>query len=274
MSKKSSLGRGLEALLGSVHTERDALRSVSVRAVHTSNLQPRQHFDPKALEDLAASIREKGVLQPLLVRPFGQEFELIAGERRLRASILAGLTEVPVIVRDLKDREALEIAIIENLQRENLNCVEEAQAYARLLEGGLSQEQVAQAVGKGRSTIANALRLLQLPGEVLAALESGDISAGHARAILALPEKDRLWGLKNIQEKQLSVRQAELLKRIDVSPKLPKVVSAFHSLELDLSRNLGTRVRIAGNVQKGKVELSFNSQEELEHLLQRLGCET
>ncbi|PNY81346.1 ParB/RepB/Spo0J family partition protein ParB [Deinococcus koreensis] len=276
MSKKSSLGRGLEALLARPVTEAGPVgpqvQSLKIERIVQAAYQPRQVFEPSSLAELAQSIREKGVLQPLLVRPRGESFEIVAGERRWRASQLAGLTELPVIIRDLADREALEIAIIENLQREDLGPLEEARAYQSLLEHGLNQEGVAQAVGKGRSTIANALRLLTLPDPALNALEGGEISAGHARAILAQPDKDRLWALEQIRSRGLNVREAEGLRR-EARPQPPVKVNpprAYRQVELDLSRRTGTRVKITGE-DKGRVELSYASREELDRILEILG---
>ncbi|AWN21896.1 chromosome partitioning protein ParB [Deinococcus irradiatisoli] len=279
MSKKSSLGRGLDALLsrpsgsGAVNTQQLKIEQI-VQAAY----QPRQVFVPEALAELAQSIRDKGVLQPLLVRPRGEHFEIVAGERRWRAAQLAGLSEVPVIIRDLADRDALEIAIVENLQREDLGPLEEARAYQTLLNQGLNQEGVAKAVGKGRSTVANALRLLSLPEAALTALENGEISAGHARAVLALPEADRNWALNEILTRHLNVRGAEALKReergragesaaslIKVNPPRP-----WRQVELHLSRRTGTKVKITGE-EKGRLELNYSSREELERLLELLG---
>ncbi|GEM49492.1 putative chromosome 1-partitioning protein ParB [Deinococcus cellulosilyticus NBRC 106333 = KACC 11606] len=246
---------------------------MQIDQIQQAAYQPRQVFDPEALAELAASIKEKGVLQPLLVRKVGEKHELIAGERRWRAARLAGLTEVPVILKNFDDLEALEIAIIENLQREDLNPVEEAVAYQKLLEQGVSQEGIARALGKGRSTVANALRLLTLPQKALDALEQKLITAGHARAILALPEEDRLWALEQILTKGLNVRDAEALKRERPDKtRAPKEVPerTFKSIELELARHIGTKVRIAGK-DKGKIELSYHSQEELERLLELLG---
>ncbi len=264
MSRKASgLGRGLEALLpkgggGVVRLPLSALRP--------NPHQPRRRFSEESLKELADSIREKGLLQPLLVRPKGEGYEVVAGERRYRAALLAGLTEVPALVRDLTDQEALEIALVENLQREDLSPVEEARGYQALLGMGLTQEEVARRVGKARPTVANALRLLQLPEEVLEALEEGRISAGHARALLMLPEEKRLWGLREILEKGLSVRQAEALKE-RLKEKAPKEPSP---LSLELSRHLGLPVRVVGG-KRGRVVIHYRSLEELEALLERLG---
>ena len=267
MSRKSSLGRGLDALMARPQT---AAQSLRVEQIVPAGYQPRHTFEAGALAELAQSIRDKGVLQPLLVRPKGEGFEIVAGERRWRAAQLAGLSEVPVVIRDLGDREALEIAIVENLQREDLGPLEEARAYQALLDQGHTQEGVAQAVGKGRSTVANALRLLSLPGTALHALEAGEISAGHARAILAQPEEDRDWALQQIRAGKLSVRDAELLRRARFLG-APRPARPWRQLELDLSRQVGARVRISGE-DYGKIELSFGSQEELQRLLELLGA--
>ena len=274
MSRKSSLGRGLDALLSRPGTAQLSVQSLKTDQIVQAAYQPRQIFVPEALAELAQSIRDKGVLQPLLVRPRGEHFEIVAGERRWRAAQLAGLSEVPVIIRDLADRDALEIAIVENLQREDLGPLEEARAYQTLLDQGLNQEGVAKAVGKGRSTVANALRLLSLPSAALSALENGEISAGHARAVLAQPEADRAWALGEILSRHLNVRSAEALGRgrgeaagapIKASPARP-----WRQVELDLSRRTGTRVKISG-ADKGRLELSYGSREELDRLLELLG---
>lgn len=274
MSKKSSLGRGLDALISKKPEEasKGSVQHIKISQIVQAAYQPRQVFDAEALAELAQSIREKGVLQPLLVRPSGEGFEIVAGERRWRASQLAGLQEVPVIVRELADREALEIAIVENLQREDLGPLEEARAYQALLSQGLKQEGVAQAVGKSRSAIANALRLLTLPEAALQALERGDISAGHARALLAQPEHDQTWALTQITQRSLTVREAEALKRETKAPAPIKVnpPRTYRQVELDLSRRTGTKVRITGE-DKGKVELGYGSREELERILELLG---
>lgn len=275
MSKKSSLGRGLDALLGKPGGEGASatqVQTLKIERITRAAYQPRQVFEPEALAELAQSIREKGILQPLLVRPRGDAFEIVAGERRWRASQLAGLTEIPVIIRDLGDREALEIAIIENLQREDLGPLEEARAYQALIDQGLNQEGVAQAVGKGRSTVTNALRLLSLPAEALRALDKTEISAGHARAILAQPEKDRGWALEQIKARSLNVREAEALKRVAKEPQPVKVNSprTYKQVELALSRRTGTKVRITGE-DKGRVELNYSSREELDRILEVLG---
>lgn len=271
MSAKRSLGRGLDALLPKVEKER-VVQQVPLSKLSVSALQPRKRFDPESVAELTRSVAQKGVLQPLLVRPSGDGYEIVAGERRFRAAQQAGLSTVPVVVKVLGDRETLEIALIENVQREDLSALEEARAFRQLLEFGLSQEEVAEAVGKSRSAVANTLRLLQLDEAALTVLEAGEITAGHARAILAQPEPDRAWALERILESHLSVRQAEGLKRaVKAEPPATREAKAdtLRDLELNLSRAVGTKVRVSGD-RKGKIELHFGSRDELERLLELL----
>ncbi|RIH85225.1 Chromosome-partitioning protein Spo0J [Meiothermus luteus] len=270
MSKRpSGLGRGLEALLPKTPA---ALTKLPLALIKPNPTQPRRRFDPAALEELAASIREKGLLQPLLVRPKGDMYELVAGERRYRACQMVGLREVPVLIRDIGDREALEIALIENLQREDLNPVEEAEGYKRLVEMGMTQEEVAKAVGKARVTITNALRLLQLTPEILRALEENRITAGHARALLMLPESLRNWGLSEVLSKQLSVRETERLKERSQAPSRPGREDPYADIARELSHRLGTRVRFT-HPSRGRIEISYHSEEQLTAILQALGYE-
>ncbi len=271
MSAKRSLGRGLDALLPKV--EKGGVEQVPLSALTVSVYQPRKRLDPEGVAELARSVAQRGILQPLLVRPKGQGYEIVAGERRFRAAQQAGLATVPVVVKTLSDREALEIALIENVQREDLSAAEEARAFKQLLEFGLNQEEVAEAVGKSRSAVANTLRLLQLDDTALRALDEGRISAGHARAILAQPETDRDWALATILEKQLSVRGAEQLKRPVTKGSSPSQKGVYSDLELNLSRVVGTKVRVSGE-KKGKIELHFGSADELERLLEFLHYQT
>jgi ParB family transcriptional regulator, chromosome partitioning protein len=233
-------------------------------------------FDDAALEELSKSIAEKGVLQPLLVRPKGKKYEIVAGERRWRAAKLAGLSEVPVVIRELDDRETLEIALIENLQREDLNPLEEARAFQGLLDLGSTQDQVAKALGKGRSTITNSLRLLLLSRDAQQALEEGIISAGHARAILALPKENHDKALEQIVSNDLNVRQAEALRfdaQDNVSRETLTAKPRVHrQLELELTRLAGTKVRIIGQ-EKGKLELYYHNLEDLNRILEMIGYE-
>ena len=265
---RSGLGRGLDALLP---RPEGGVRQVALVDLKVSTLQPRKRFDESAIAELAASIGEKGVLQPLLLRPLAAGFEIVAGERRYRAAQQAGLVSVPAVVRELSDRQALEIAIIENLQREDLDDLEEAQAFAQLIEFGLSQEEVAKAVSKSRSAVANTLRLLTLPLDAQAALGSKAITAGHARAILAFDAADRGWALEQIVARGLTVRQAEQLKRpAAVSARRSERDSQYQTLSESLTRHLGSRVVIRGG-RRGAIELRFHNREELEHLLEALG---
>ncbi len=275
MSKKpSGLGRGLDALIPRIQTT--GAQKLPLKQIKPNPKQPRKHFDEATLEELAQSIKEKGLLQPILVRPVKSGFEIIAGERRWRAAQKAGLEEIPVVVREFSDQEALEIAIIENLQREDLNPVEEARAFKQLLEFGMTQDEAAQSVGKARSTVTNAIRLLSLPKNALEALEKGLISAGHARAILSSPKNAQDWLLEQILQKNLSVRQAEQLRKPDDAQKpdpnapIPPKPRIHRQLELELARYAGTKVRIVGE-EKGRLELYYHSLEDLTRLLGLLG---
>jgi len=269
-AKARGLGRGLDALLPKVGKD---VQQVPLAQLRASPFQPRLTMDEAAIAELSASIAAKGVLQPILVRPTDNGYEIVAGERRFRAARQAGLVTIPAVVRELSDQETLEIAIIENLQREDLNPMEEARAYKQLLEFGLTQEKVAESVSKSRSAIANTLRLLTLPEDAQAALESGRISAGHARAILSQPTADRSWALSEVLRRDLTVRQTEALKRGAAAtergngkPRSP----AYLQLEQDLSRFAGTRVSINGE-KKGRIELYFHDEQELQRLLELLG---
>lgn len=273
-SKSGGLGRGLDALI-----PRSAANAVPQKLLLSELVanaqQPRTVFEDAALEELASSIAEKGVLQPLLVRPKGKGYEIVAGERRFRAAKLAGLTEVPVVVRDLDDRETLEIALIENLQRENLNPLEEARAFQGLLALGLTQEQLAKTLGKGRSTIANGLRLLNLSRDAQKALEDGLISAGHARAILGRPASQQEWALEQTLTHDLNVRQLEQLQQPEnVSRETIAAKPRLHrQLELELARLTGTKVRIVGQ-DKGRLELHYHTLEDLNRILELIGYES
>ncbi|MEM7738853.1 MAG: ParB/RepB/Spo0J family partition protein [Deinococcota bacterium] len=287
-SKRSGLGRGLDALLPKASSQ--DIRRLAVTQLQVSPYQPRKTIDLTALAELTQSIASKGVLQPLLVRPLSldiedsqditaspelEQYEIVAGERRFRAAVQAGLDSVPVVVRELSDQETLEVAIIENLQRENLSPLEEAQAFKQLLDFGMNQEAVATSVGKSRSAIANSLRLLKLQPSAQDALTKKEISAGHARAILALPDFYQHWALEQITSQGLSVRQAEALKlpgqpSQDNKQMSPTSERPYARLEEDLTRHLGTRVAIKGE-DKGKVEVHFHTVDELERLLELLG---
>jgi len=269
VSKKTrGLGRGLDALLPKTGGHPTRLPLALIRP---NPDQPRRYFDEEALAELAASIKKQGLLQPLLVRPRGEGYELVAGERRYRAAQMAGLAEVPVVVRELDDRTALELALVENLQREDLNPLEEAQGYQRLVDMGYSQAEIAEAVGKARSTVTNSLRLLQLDEAGRDALLEGNISAGHARALLMAPPEERPALLKRMVQEGLSVRQAE---RLASRPRKKSASSRreepYAELARDLARQLGMKVRFTAE-GRGRLEIYYYSEEELNALLERLG---
>lgn len=271
-AKARGLGRGLDALLPKA--DAGGVRQVPLTELRVSALQPRKRFDEEAIAELAASIAEKGVLQPLLVRRTDAGLEIVAGERRFRAAERAGLASVPVLVRELSDRQTLEIAIVENLQREDLDDLEEAEAFRQLLGFGLTQEEVAKAVGKSRSAVANTLRLLTLPLAAREALAARSITAGHARAILAQPPEDRDWALQQVVAKGLSVREAEALKRPTgkAARRSAERDPRYADLGNDLTRFVGSRVKVLGG-SRGRIELHFHDEDELHRLLELLGYE-
>ena len=279
MNRKPVLGRGLSALLPG---RDDVPRGNFANEVETDRLvpgrfQPRQDFAAGALEGLAASIREQGIVQPIVVVARGDKFEIVAGERRWRAAVQAGLLRVPVVIRERRsDKEMLELALVENLQREDLNPLEAAAAYARLKdEFHLTQEDVARRVGKDRTTVSNALRLLKLPASVREKIRDGSLSGGHARALAGLVSADDQERLADeILRRALSVRQTE--KRVAAFSSEPKVRRERRSdpftrdAEEKLTRRLKTRVRIARRRRGGRIEISFGSEEELMGLYDRL----
>lgn len=293
--KKMALGRGLDSLLPSLDktpappapgdngSGTPASLSCDIALIRPNHYQPRMHFSEEELAELAASIEAQGVLQPLLVRRADHGYELVAGERRLRAAKLAGLSSVPVLVRDIGDKEMLEISIVENIQRENLNPVEEAEAYHRLMdEFNLTQEVVAQRVGKSRSAVANFLRLRQLSEPIKESMMTGDISMGHARALLSLEasaQQNAAW--RSVIAKRLSVRETEaLVKRLKAGPKPPATTTEtsadrhLRSMAEDLSRHFGTKVQIKKKGDKGRVEIEFYNAKDLERLIALLELTT
>jgi ParB family chromosome partitioning protein len=272
---KRALGRGLGALLPPTESEDAArLRDLPVDSLVPNPQQPRKTFDPRALEELATSIRASGVLQPLVVRPSGSQFEILVGERRWRAAQQAGLIRVPAIIREASDAEALELGLVENLLREDLNPVEAAQAYQRLLaEFGWTQEELAQRLGKDRSSIANALRLLRLPEPIQEDLRTGRLTMGHARALLGLPSAAAQLRLRErILSQDWSVRATEagVQARRPGRPKARRRPPDVEAVEEELRLALGTRVRIVGNLLRGKIELPYTSAGELERIHGRL----
>ena len=281
--KPSGLGRGLGALLGDdvLNTQSQATTSVPITDVGSNSAQPRKHFDEAALAELAESIRLHGIIQPLTVRKLSSGYyQIIAGERRWRAARLAGLKEVPVVVIEADDRKAAELAMIENLQREDLNPMEEAEGYRALVENyGMTQEQAAQRVGKSRSAVANALRLLDLEENLKVLVEDGNLSAGHARAILPLSPALRVQAVKTIMQSSLSVRQTEqLVKRLlakeqepeEPVKKAPPEIDYVAEAERSLSSCLGRACRISRGRKKGKIEIEYYDMDDLNDLLEAL----
>lgn len=286
--RRSNLGRGLNALFGEAIEETSAPekprnpRTVPIEFVHPGKFQPRKRFDQEAIQALVESVRDRGILQPLLVRRHPDapsDYEIIAGERRWRAAQLAGLHEVPVVVRELTDREALEIALIENIQRQDLTPLEEAEGYRRLLEDfGYTQETLGQSVGKSRSHVANMLRLLALPEPIKALVTEGQLSAGHARALLGVPDSATL--ARTVVDKGLNVRQTEKLARDVQSGRATRVASApaapakdpdTVALEREMSNRLGLKVTIEPRGQGGTLVIQYGDLDQLDEVLRRLG---
>jgi ParB family chromosome partitioning protein len=285
MAKRKGLGRGLDALLSTSapsHEEASAsgrLRDLPVDQVERGRYQPRTAMDEEGLEELARSIRARGIVQPILVRPLagGQRYEIIAGERRWRAAQMAGLANVPAVVREVPDEAALGMALIENIQRQDLNPLDEAQALKRLTtEFGLTHQQVADAVGRSRAAVSNLLRLLDLEPEVRARLESGELDMGHGRALLGLPRPLQLEAAAEVVSRDLSARQTEaLVRRLRQPPAAPagprKQDPDVRRLEGELSERLGTEVRVeAGRGGKGRLVIRYASLDVLDGILERI----
>jgi len=280
-TKKQRLGRGLDALLGAYETPaaKDELRQVPIDQLQRGKYQPRTHMNTEALEELAASIKAQGVVQPIVVRPLSAgNYEIIAGERRWRAAQLAGLETVPAVVRQIPDEAAIAIALIENIQRENLNPVEEANAFTRLIdEFHMTHQQVADAVGRSRAAVTNMLRLLTLNSDVRELLENARMDMGHARALLALEGKDQSQAAHQVVDKGLSVRETEnLVRRLLTKPVGRKAQGArmdpdTRALAQQISEKLGARVRIRFNAKgKGRLVIEYNTLDELDGILAHL----
>jgi ParB family transcriptional regulator, chromosome partitioning protein len=281
--KKRALGRGLDALFPDIETENrstDDFFQCDIDLISPSRFQARTEFSEIELAELVASIKKEGVIQPILVRKAETGYELIAGERRLRAARQAGLTRIPVFVREISDQQHLVFSIVENVQREDLNPIEEAEGYQMLIaDFGFSQEQIAESVGKSRSAVANFLRLRNLPEHIKDSITAGEISMGHARALLGAKtpqQQNDLW--KEIVQKGLSVRQTEQRLKAPAAPAeapLKKTSSTedryFTDLEDNLSRQLGTKVQIKRKGKKGRVEIAFFGNDDLERLLKLFG---
>ena len=286
LTKKTGLGRNLDSLLShsgvvkqsTGEQAQPSLRKIPLHRIQRSPYQPRQSMDDDALQELASSIKKQGVIQPIVVREIKRgEFELIAGERRWRASQLAGLTEIPAVINNLSDDDAILVALIENIQRENLNPIEEAIALQRLHdEFILTHEQIAEAVGKSRATVTNLLRLLKLSDGVKAYLQNGDIEMGHARALLSLSEANQLKAAKTIVEQSLSVRDTEKLVQHYLHPEKQAKASEqidpnIISLQNRISESLCAKVNLQhGQSGKGKLVIHYNTLEELDGLVERM----
>lgn len=250
------------------------LKEIPIEAIEPNPNQPRRNFEPKAFEELVSSVKQFGILQPIMVRAKGQGFELIAGERRFRAAIEAGLEGVPAIVKDSTDTESLELALIENIQRENLSPIEEAEGFRELIDKfALTQGDLAAIVGKSRVAVTNSLRLLQLPAEIRAMIERGEISSGHAKALLSVDDESKQLDLaRRILEEGLSVRQVEgaakissLSKAREVAPR-PVQPKAFRVMARSLSEKLSAKVKIKTTEKKSKIEIEFKSLNDLERI--------
>jgi len=276
---RQALGRGLDALISEEYREApDLVTELDIDEVAPSDRQPRTRFDEQALDELARSIEANGLLQPILVRRAGRRLEIVAGERRWRAAKRLGHKKIPAMLRDMPPQKSLEAALVENLQRENLNPMEEGRAYDWLIQDyGLSQEEVAQRVGKDRTTVTNMLRLLRLPDEVQNLIEEGQLSMGHARALLALGGPDRMRSVaQRVVDEGLSVRRVEALVRNDgpatAPAKRPEPPKDIHdkAAERQLERRLGTKVTIKRSRRGGRIEVSFFSEQELQRLYELL----
>lgn len=280
MAKKAGLGRGLGLLVGEADAETAGMRADStlpLDRIRPNKDQPRRTFDDVELAELADSIRQNGVLQPLLVRDRGDYYEIVAGERRYQAARAAGLDEVPVIIRDVSDDDVFKLALIENLQRSDLSPLEEANGYRQLIrEKGLTQEELAKILSKSRSTITNTLRLLDLPDEVQELVETGRLTAGHARAILAVPDEEgRIALAKRVVSERLSVRQTESLASTfsvnqEDKPRRAPLPQSFKRAARQMRLALDTNVRVKNVRGKNKIEIEFASEDELAHIVDLL----
>jgi len=281
---RQSLGRGLSALLGDDHvTESSTVNEIDIELIRPNPDQPRTRFTESALENLAQSIRANGVVQPIVVRPMGNQFEIVAGERRWRAAQRAGLRKIPAAVREVSDDKLLELALIENIQREELNPIEEANAYRKLIDNiGLTQEAVAQSVGRDRTLIATSLRLLKLPDDIQKLMEEAKLSAGHGRALLLTDDISiQRRVARSIIEKSLSVRETERIVRSFGQPRRKSILGDlktqtkdpnFAAAETKLRRRLGSGVRIIPNPSGtgGKLEIEYYNQQDLDRIYQTI----
>lgn len=282
MEKRAALGKGLSALIPDRVMGEDkkgttqGVATLKVADIQYNSLQPRLHYNKESMEELQASIREKGILQSILVRPKGDGYEVVAGERRLRAAQALDLEDIPVVIKDVSDDESLVLALVENIQREELNVIEEAKAFKRLIEEfQLTQEQVADAVGKERSTVTNILRLLKLPENIQEAVVKGLISMGHARTLLSIEDVDKQYQIfLEIIEKGVSVRQAEQMTKVSIPDEKRRIKEKKEKdyevvrLEEELRNILGTKVLIEAKKTRGKVVIEYYSLDDLDRILE------
>lgn len=280
MAKKNPLGKGLTSLIGEAHLEsgnKRAIETLDINQIIPNPNQPRKYFNQTELEELSDSIKRVGIIQPIIVKPYKDKFEIVAGERRYQAAKQAGLTEVPVQYKDLNDQETIELALIENLQRSNLNPIEEAMGFKALIEvGSLTQEELAKTVSKSRSSIANSLRLLDLPQLIQDMLFEKKLTAGHARAILAIPDNDkRIRFAHKVIDDKLSVRETEKLAPLfsvdnignnkrATTPRVYKLAARALRVELN------TNVRVKSLKGKNKIEIEFKDEDELQSIINRI----
>jgi len=272
---KKGLGRGLGALLSTDDKEDSGIMEIKINDIEPNTNQPRKNFSDEKLTQLAESIKQHGVVQPIIVKKEGEIYRIVAGERRWRASRMAGLTTIPVIVKDLSNRQLMEIALIENLQREDLNPIEEAEAYDRLIkEYNMTQEEISRTIGKSRSAVANSLRLLNLCDEVIEYLKNGELTSGHARCLVTVEDKStQIKIARTIIEKQLNVRDTEklvksLLTKKTVQKKPKQELENIVEIEEKFSNVFGTRVKLLSGRKKGKILIEYYSNDELDRIIE------
>lgn len=276
MNKRKALGKGLETLIQDLHEDQDFLTYIPVNNIFSNPHQPRRYFDPQKIDEMAQTISEKGIFTPLLVRKNENQYEIISGERRLRAAKKAGLKDIPVIIKNTDSLSSFEISLIENIQREDLNPIEEAEAYHSLISfSGYNHETLSKKIGKDRSTISNSLRLLNLPNDIKEAVINGTISSAHGRTLLSLKSRDdQISALKTVIDRGLSVRETEKLIKILSTEKKSKNKQIkdihFQSIEKELKHFFSTQVKISKFGKKGKIIIEFYSIEDLDRILDKI----
>lgn len=276
MAAKGGLGTGLSALFDDNTTDTVESQTLRISEIEPNRSQPRKNFDDETISALADSIKQHGILQPLLVRPYGNGYQIVAGERRWRAARMLGMSEVPVQIKELTDSEAMQLALIENLQRENLNPIEEAQGYYELTENfGMTQEEISKTVGRSRSAVANAMRLLSLPEEIRTMLENSELSVGHAKALLSFDnDYDMIVAARKACDGKMTVRALEKMAQNAGKPEKvvtnERIDSYFKEMEIGLHEALGRKVKVEYGKNKGALILEFYDKEDLSELAERL----